>query len=363
MLYEKFPLSEEQISEEINTFKAKDFSGWSNNKWYMFTPLTIQQVVDLLSGMRNVHDRLSENWDFKQVLASVIHISRTCGDEMIYNSLIHCLSELYLCDLGKLINILYVAQDKILEKQQINYAAQNFTEFYPILDETMKQINNTFKEEASLAITEWFYDIYGNIKSEEWGKYTLKVQGIITQIFTELGDQKIESYHFNDGLKAQIIMPLIEKIKSNTVPHETLISWQEALYKGKINIVTSFFEQIATANSEKMVNLFNDVTYKAEKLYGDFTIIGSRLVNNHYQHMLTYDQAKAIKFLSLLKDNCTINQEVINFIDKESFNWKFIQHENQLHTSYLQVLPSEIISKEVDLEGVLGRFNEDNLIG
>ena len=112
-----------------------------------------------------------------------------------------------------------------------------------------------------------------------------------------------------------------------------------------------------------MVNLFNDVTYKAEKLYGDFTIIGSRLVNNHYQHMLTYDQAKAIKFLSLLKDNCTINQEVINFIDKESFNWKFIQHENQLHTSYLQVLPSEIISKEVDLEGVLGRFNEDNLIG
>jgi hypothetical protein len=48
-----------------------------------------------------------------------------------------------------------------------------------------------------------------------------------------------------------------------------------------------------------MVNLFNDVTYKAEKLYGDFTIIGSKLVNNHYQHMLTYDQAKAIKFLRI----------------------------------------------------------------
>ncbi|WP_316353915.1 hypothetical protein [Candidatus Trichorickettsia mobilis] len=142
ILQEKFSLTEEQITQEINDFKSNDFSGWTNSKWHsVHNQLTIPAVVDLLSGMNNVHDRLPQNWDFKAVLASIIYIVRTSNDEMLYNSLIHCLSELHMCDLGKLMNLLYVVQDQV-SIQQVNYENTDFVDSLPIFEETISKISH-----------------------------------------------------------------------------------------------------------------------------------------------------------------------------------------------------------------------------
>ena len=70
------------------------------------------EIIERLSGMRNVNDRLGVNRDFKKVLSTIIHIARTSNDEAMTYLLIHTLSDLKMCDLGKLMNLVFVAQIK-----------------------------------------------------------------------------------------------------------------------------------------------------------------------------------------------------------------------------------------------------------
>lgn len=320
LLFQKFPLSEEQVTQEINDYKSQDFEGWNNYKWNnMNTPLTIPRVIDELSKMTDVHDRLPQNWSFKKVLGHIIHVVRTSNDEGLSYSLTHCLSELYMCNLGKLINLISVAQDQILEEEQVNYSGQNFEDFHPILEASLHQVKLTFQDQSPLAITEWFYDIYGNNVPEKWGMQTIRIQGILNKVFAETGVKKEESYHFNNGLKAQIIAPLIEKIKPGSVvdDQEQVNSWQNILQQGISIRVCKFFEQIENAAIDELDSLFEDVLFSAETVYGDFSSIGNEEISNYYNKMITQDQEKALKFLELLKTNCTLNQDVIRFIDQE----------------------------------------------
>lgn len=333
LLYQKFPLSEQQVTQEISNYKGKDFAGWNNSKWHgMHNQLTIPQVIDLLSGMTNVHDRLPENWSFKKVLGHIIHAVRTSNDEGLSNSLTHCLSDLHLCDLGKLINLLNVVQDRVLEGQQVNYAGQEFGVFKPILDEAIIKIKAALIDKAPAAVTKWFYDIYGNVAPEKWGMHTIKIQGIINKVFTELGDPKIESYHFNDGLKAQIITPLIEKIKPGSIANEQVAEWQTVLQEGISIGVNAFFEKVVETAIDGMDDLFDDLSYNAENFYGNFSTIGKGMIAFYHNKIHKQNEEKGLKFLELLKINCTLNPESAMLVDQS-----IPEHEGKFDFSDLPV--------------------------
>jgi hypothetical protein len=135
-MYEKFPLTDDQIDKEIKDYKTKVFpDGLFNTKWEV-EQKTIPEIVDLLSKETNVTDRLIVSWSFKKVLGTIIHIERTTKDNMISSSLIYCLSDLYLCDLGKLMHLLNVVQDIVLksdnQEKEFNYRDQDFEYFQDI---------------------------------------------------------------------------------------------------------------------------------------------------------------------------------------------------------------------------------------
>lgn len=172
--------------------------------------------------MNNVQDRIVDaqgkfvHWDFKKVLGTIIHIAKEEGNEF---SLICTLSQIKMCELSKLINLLYVVQDDIIvsEADETDYTKKSFSDFEDLLETTLGVLFSKLGDKAPLAIMKWRND-YINKQDiedpEQWCGYTTKVQGIFNKIFAEhiVGGNKNDSYHFTDGLGLKVISPLIEKL-------------------------------------------------------------------------------------------------------------------------------------------------------
>ena len=110
LMFGKYALTDQEINDEIIEFKKNpelltikaEWGGVINN---------VLQVIDELSTMNDEHDRLSISWDFKKVLGILIHITKNDDDAP---NLIYTLSQIKMCSLSKLINLLAVGQDKII---------------------------------------------------------------------------------------------------------------------------------------------------------------------------------------------------------------------------------------------------------
>ncbi|WP_316354213.1 leucine-rich repeat domain-containing protein [Candidatus Trichorickettsia mobilis] len=216
-LYYDFPLtSETEIDNHINWLKMQDFGDLCNDQWSSNQSLAIVQIIDKLSAMRTENDRELENFDFKQALAQVIYVVRSSNDYLLLDALINCLSVLNMCPLGKLIMLVSVIQDKILEIPSIDYSVVKFADFAGVLSLVTEQAEAMFEEQIREAVSRWFYDLYCNaVKPENWHYHTLQLQGIFNEQFLDLNPawDKIASYHFKQ-LRVILIDPLLKRIDS-----------------------------------------------------------------------------------------------------------------------------------------------------
>ncbi|WP_323738419.1 hypothetical protein [Candidatus Trichorickettsia mobilis] len=248
LLYQKCPFSvdkdqaEAEIDEQIKYFKDKylctdkEFRTWINRLWDTTKILYLRDIIEKLSEMRDVSQFIAVHWDFKKVLAAIIYVLRhSNSEEDGATCLAICLRELYLCSFGKLVNLLSVVQNLLIEEKQFNYEHQEFSSFLPVLDKMIEEIKSRLGDQAPSALTEWFLDISRGHFPENWTRYTLKIQGIINEVFAATGDY-FDSSNFL-GLRNYIIRPLIEKlINTEKVKIEDQLDiiqqWHDVLKEG-----------------------------------------------------------------------------------------------------------------------------------
>jgi hypothetical protein len=324
-MYQKFPLKDAEINKEISDYKAKDFTGWDNKAWFVSSIKSIPEIIDLLSSMVNVNDRLGVSWSFKKVLGTIIHIERTTNDDMLSNSLIYCLSNLYLCNLGKLINLLNVVQDIVLksdnQEEEFNYVAQDFEYFQNIFTESMNKITVALREKSVSGVAKWFYDMYSYTPPENWSSETTKVQGIINKVFFEIGaqdgQQRIESYHYNKGLKDGAITPLVQKIYNEVLPQE-LSDWTDMVNEGTQILAENFFEKILlTKNKAEFDALFDNVEQNPALACGDFTSLKIDMIEYYLNQFLNQHPLKGLQFLRKLQSKFDLDGLVFESIGNE----------------------------------------------
>jgi hypothetical protein len=305
LLYDNFPLTNEEIDQIITDFKAKDFGDWRNTEWDPENPLTIAGVVDKLVSLGNVHDRLTESWDFKKVIASVIHVVNKSQNEELQGKLVNCLLELKMCDLGKLMNLLYVVQDEVLGNGEVNYAEKDFAEFQDVLDDAMTQIKEAFGDKANEAIKSWVFSIYGQEQNVHFTSDATKVQGIINKCFAASGSNLVESYHYTKGLWGVVIPKLIAKILPGAKADEKLSTWQESVREALQTEVEKLLMEVVK-NPSKMKTLLEDITIK--KPHFVCIKLSKDLLEKYSAQMKQYGSDKANKFLELVKGNLDIEK-------------------------------------------------------
>ncbi|MFK8040036.1 MAG: hypothetical protein AB8B67_01665 [Rickettsiaceae bacterium] len=323
VMHKKYQLTRDQIDEAIFDFKTRDFGSWRNANMIIYQSLTIEQVITHIESRGNVNDR-SISWNWKRVIGTIIHIVTTSHDDFLLSSLINCLSELSMCQLGQLLNILYIVQDKILEdEQQLDYTQIDFDEFMYIWNDIMKNINYNFRSDSSKILSKWYFETYGDaIPPESWSSETLAIRGMLNLFFAEwLKSQNklpINSYHFTVGLNEWGLNHLLPKIfPDNTLTQCHLFDQCKGMLIDGIKTRTfEFFHKAVNSSVSEMEVLFENIAYNPLYFYGmfQFSIDNPSSVQSYCARCKKDSQEKYIKFLELLvTSGCQIGKQSMEF--------------------------------------------------
>jgi len=229
--------------------------------------------------------------------------------------LINCLSQLKMCDLGKLMNLLYVVQDKLFEVPELS--EQHKGEFFSLALEAIKA-NEYFQEHPECldsSIHAWAIAHAEKQPPEAWSRVVTKIQGIMNQIFStfQVGATREGSADYIN-LKDNIIkIDLVETIFRTEAAN--LPEWKELLNSSVGKRIKGLVDKIIQA-PDQMQALLENVSLRSDLLYADFSTIKVPLFENSY---ITIKEnlgvEKASHFAKLLNDEAVLSEEATNYLD------------------------------------------------
>ncbi len=318
----EYQLTEAQIGGNISWFKTQDLSGWFNNSWDNWggRVYTISEVVDLLSGMRNVNDRLGINWDFKKVLATAIHIARTSDDKEMIAHLTHTLSDLKMCNLGKLINLASIFQVKFnKDLEEARSASIKFTEheieflFQNVFD-GLKSILESNNNKMAQAVKSWVFEVsdkeVARDNPEKWSMTTIQIHGLfnatLQEIITHTGFN-CDTKHFKNLVDQ--IAQRINNIKSaNNVSSPAINELRKLYILSKNLYFQEEFEKIVQ-NPNEIDNIFGNFSMYAKSYYSDLSGVSHSLYAKTYKKLSKQNIELAEQFLFTAVEYTFITQE------------------------------------------------------
>ena len=314
LMFTKYKLTDLEINNEITQFKATQDLTTTAAVWGADTD-NVLKVVEKLSTMNDVQDRLTVSWDFKKVLGTLIHITKTNGDT---SNLIYTLSQIKMCDLSKLINLLAVAQDEIIESIEVDYTKKTFESFEDILGLIPSVAFSILGDKMPLAFIKWKNDLANKaliIDPEQWYGYTQKIQGLFNKIFAEHAEGITNSsYHFTDGLKLKVIDPLIQKIMSkDAVSGGIQELWKNIIEQGAALLAAELFDKIVAG--EKTVDSIEEAVFDYPLSFGELPLLDVSTIKYYYTLISQkYGEKDANQFAYLLQDNCVLNHVVKEYL-------------------------------------------------
>lgn len=334
-----------KTTEQIEEYRQKqeEFIKKSYHaEWNGYGRFSVLDVIDTLAEMTKVYDRLSVSWSFKKVLGTLIHIAQDSED--MTSNLVYTLKQLKMCDLSKLIHLLNVGQDVIIDAPAIvDYGRIDFSEYSDILQIISNKLIEAFGDKAPLALIKWYgshsNSTNGKFSPENWCSNIQEVQAIFNKTFMDFPNVTIESYHFTDGLKSCLIDTLINEIHFNTM--------NSASINQKLNVIQIFQElikigskQLASEYFDKIVDgAITDLTAIAPTC--EFSLSFSNLkfleydeIKHYYDRILQKHGAdQAAQFVQFLFEECLLSDEVIK---KAQENHKDAIHANCLSPMRLE---------------------------
>lgn len=313
---EKYKFTEEEMDELIENFKKlrSDFNDVVEYpaQWGEDVD-TVYKVIEKLASMRVVNDRLPGSWDFKYVLATVIHIADQVQGVM--DNFIYGLTQIRMCDLSKLINLLYIVQDVVLEEELVENPE---IDRFDIADSVLRKIE-VLVEDYPLKVINWLNDHLNKqeVKDpEDWQLWTQKIHGIFNNSLMEkLPILSPGSYHFNDELQI-LCIGLIETIQLNKEGsnNPVILKWQQTIKAGAIKLAEKFFNEILKGDRE--ISSIGDATFDFDLSFGMLDAMPSEVISFYYDKIADkfgVDQAKA--FVDTVQKCLTLNPEVNKLIE------------------------------------------------
>lgn len=269
-MYEKFNLSDEEIDTKIRKFKEKTFDQSMNNKGWRGISMTIPEVIDELSKFTNASDRLNESWSFKKVVGTIIHIVEIDPDLEI--NFVSCLSQLKMCKLGKLINLLHVVQDVVIEGRIVDYSKKSLGDFSFLAETVLNNVKEKYSDKADDVIAKLWSDMKSKEPPEAWSPQTQVVKGIFNKVFSEaLKVEKDASYHFS-ALQDRLIEPLIDSLGQGDSFPADFKEWQKSILRGNSNILHKMLSDIKTeVSTEGDLSQFNNPELQSGFAFGLFS--------------------------------------------------------------------------------------------
>lgn len=323
-LYEQYSFTEKDNDEIIRKFKLKieqdnNYKNWENKEWRSNKVMTIPEVIDLLSKMTDVKDRLPGSWDFSKALAAIITIANT-SDNLTFN-LINCLSQLKMCDLGKLINLLGVIQDKLLEDPQLIDYDNNHALAEKLINLTTENIEDSFnrlKLDIPPAIARWYYDTQNPNHPEQWNNTSLTIDGYFKKVLMKINqnrEDRYDSYHFTIGIQkiSELLRKNIDSFeKSKIINFDSGIiksfnkleyanpseKWHHWYKEGEIEIGREFFKHaISLQTAKEIKDLFNNIDTNPEYIFGLFTDKLYSKLKDYYKTHVDKSNDKQARYL------------------------------------------------------------------
>ena len=317
-----YNLSEAQINDNIHWFKQKDFDGWENTSWgwggNIGVHFTVPEIIDILSGMRNVNDRLGVNWDFKKVLATIIHIASISDDKFMVDNLIGTLSELKMCDLGKLMNLVSVAQSKFIRDMEASQKPIEYSddEKYFLFQNALNGLKNALdhdKNKIAEAVKTWLFELTDDAVArktpEKWSPNTIKIHGLFNSGLIELINDKnlnCDSSHFIFLREGVIELRIKNNIQSpkEDVQDKIIKEWYKLYIHSKNLYFQQAFDNIAKSPEapEAMEEAFGNFTFSHQSYYGNLKGIDLNVFAKFYKKLLDKGNEYAEQLIKIVTE-------------------------------------------------------------
>ncbi|MEA0971552.1 Ankyrin repeat-containing protein [Candidatus Megaera venefica] len=327
-----YNLLEEQIDNNINWLKAKGIDNCVNTEWTHGIIFTVPQIIDKLSedNMRQVDDRLGVNWDFKKVLATIIYIARISDDQSMSDNLIGTLSELNMCDLGKLMHLVYVVQTKFINdmeaaQKSIEYSENEISFLFQNTFDGLKNELGGDENKIAQAIKTWVLELTDDAVArkapEQWSFTTLKVHGLFNSGLIVLINNKnlnYDSSHFI-FLRNNVIEPMIDSITtSQAIELSGIINeWHKLYIHSKNLYFQQEFDKIVEA-PDSMEGVFENFTLSPHSYYGVLKGIDLNVFAKFYKKLLDKGDEYAKNFIKIAQEYEFLNPEQIHAVQVSS---------------------------------------------
>lgn len=316
-LNQKFNLLEDDLDRLIEDFKKLDDFSTYKAEWGTLEQIdTVAKVIDMLASMRSVTDRLPMPWDFKLVLGALIHLSQ--DNPEMQSKLIDTLGQIKMCDLSKLMSLLYVGQDEILESTAIDYTKTDINHFERTVGASLDKVYDCFKHQAGLALIKWLNDTaYArDTAPENWCSSTQVLHGIFNSSFMQNPEVDINSYHFIDGLQNIVIKGLtdIMGFSAQEPKNELHCLWYNLVREGATQLAEEYFKKLVAGEAD--LSALENVTCDIALAFGQLEFLSPEMINQYYQEISHVSGNKmGLSFLRYLSEYCGLNDGATEYIN------------------------------------------------
>jgi hypothetical protein len=368
-MYKDYPLTEVQINNEIEVLKKrvnqeiedsiKKLGFAIHNAEWGGEVNTVPKVIDALCEMRNVTDRLADSWDFKKVLGTTIHVAKTGEDST--PRLIDGLSQIRLCNLSKLMNMLGTVQDKIVEVKGIDYSKKTLMDFSEMLEGTLIKVNETYNEKAPLALAKWVNDLTNRREVDDpdkWSGYPQVIRGVMNSQMSKIEGVDFASSNYNDGIQTVIIPNLQEFLDPSNIQtkstNPTIAKWQKQVEEGRTMMAIEVFDKIVQDKAN--LGILEEASWNYDLSLGVQVAMPAKVLEEYAGKIEARHGAEVAKaFVNSLKDNLERNDEAIKYL--ESYTVKGQEQNKDLKSQAMSQTPqaAKTSTQNTPLEEIRGR--------
>jgi len=348
-MYEKFPLTEQQIDQAIVDFKGKVgvptiHATSVNEKWTPGQSLSLSEVIDAVVALRP-ESRMPQDFDFKKFIGTVLYIADQ--NENMWYHLVYTLQNIRMCAFSKVIHILSTIQDVVIQDVFVIYEHKSIAEFIPYYNEVLRTMEYRFGFDTPKAVAHVIDALNRRVVPEDMNGLTQKTFGVFNEVFSNMYGREdealLDTYHFK-GLHEKIIPFLSNAVIDQN--QQDLKEWYQVFNQAILDSANVVFNKL-TGQDVTIEGMTEMLKFYSNSILGqNLDKVPFALIVDRYNDILTN---KGIDFAKAFAE--LLDKEFL-FGDDANVK-KLLDHANNLPDmafEYVSVITEENEEKEEEKE-------------
>jgi hypothetical protein len=231
-----------------------------------------------------------------------------------------------MCSLGKLMNLVYVAQSKFIQDMEaaqkpIDCSAYEIDFLFQNTLDGLKNALDHDKNKIAETVKTWLFELtdvqVARKTPEKWSPNTIKIHGLFNSALIELINNKnlnCDSSHFI-FLREGVIELRINNIQSpKAVPDKIINEWREFYIHSKNLYFQQAFDNIAKSPKARdtMEEAFGNFTFSHQSYYGNLKGIDLNVFAKFYKKLLDKGDRYAEQLIKIVTEYEFLDPEQIS---------------------------------------------------